>query len=136
MTALREVVGTNSALASILGKAAFGGPFVHGHHGIGRKGAEAHGRNIKNAKIVGLTTVWSTYRNLWILFNTIKGKGVSRMRHPFIAFIIDIELGTKRNCFLGFFGPLINEGALAAAKRRMVQIRLNKILADSGTQAL
>src|SRR5699024_11669648 len=55
--AVLQVVGAQAAFAGVVGKAAEAGATIHRQHGVGRKRAEAHRRNIEPRGIIGLAAI-------------------------------------------------------------------------------
>src|SRR5690554_2442875 len=99
------VILANTTLAGVMGKIAQGGPFVHGHNGIGRQGAETHGGNVENGHRIWLRAVGPAHCDtkvavLWL-------GGAHGVVDPLVAVAVDVFLGAERAFINSMLGPLV-----------------------------
>ena len=88
------MVGTDPAFAGVVGKISQPCALVKRSNGIGAQGTEAHRRDVKDRRHVGIARVASPDRNSKAV-GISQGLWLGGMRNEFVAVLVDVSQGSK-----------------------------------------
>src|SRR5690606_4807370 len=122
------VIPADAAFAGVVREAAQAGAFVQRHDRLGRKGGEAHRRNVECRHRVRLGAFGSAHHDPEIRIGDARRH--QRMVDPFVALAIDILACAERALVDFLLGALVDDRALRARERRGLRIVFQEVLAD------
>ncbi len=120
------VIGTDAALAGVMGEAAVFGAGIERAHRVRRQRAKTHRRDVEHGGRIGPRAIRTADRDAEFLVRV--GLRRHRMVHPFIALAVDVLLGAERPFVEHHLGALIDQRAGIARERHAVLFALEEIL--------
>ena len=127
VAAALPMIGAVAALAGIVREAAQFGAAVQGADGIGAERPEAHGRDVEDRGGVGLGALGSADGDAERFLADRRGR--NRVRHPLVAFGIDVVVCAEGTHVEHQLGSLVDDRAPVARKRQPVLVAFEEVLA-------
>src|SRR5690606_13737836 len=134
VAAPRAVMAADPALARVMGETALPRAPVQREDRIGRKGTEAHRRNVVDRGVIGLEAVRPTDAGAEVGILDLHRH--DRMGEPFVAGVVDALARAEGPLVLHPLGALVDERAVVARKRLLVLVAFNQVLANLRPDAL
>ena len=120
------VIGTEAALAGVMGEVALLRAGVECAHRVRAERAKAHRGDVEHRGRIGFRAIRPADGDAKMFFGVRLRR--HRMVHPFVALFIDVALGAKRALVEHHLGALIDQSSRIAAERHAVLFALEEIL--------